>query len=84
MSWGSTSAFVLSEHGLRERMWQEMRLEKEVEDRMNMALGALQSDSDYVLYTKGANAKLRVGLKRICVQRHNSEEDLFKKDELLR
>ena len=60
-------------------MWQEMRLEKEVEGRMNMASGALQSESDYVLYTKGANAKLTVGLKRICVQRHNSKEDLFKR-----
>lgn len=40
---------------------------------MSMAMGALQSDSDYVLYiyTKGANTKLRVGLKQICVQRHN-------------
>ena len=60
-------------------MWQEMRLEKEVEGRMNMASGALQSESDYVLYTKGANAKLRVGIKRICEQRHNSKEDLFKR-----
>ena len=58
MCWGSTSAFVLSEHGVRQRMWQEMRLEKEVEGRMSMAMAALQSDSDYVLYIyKGSQYK---------------------------
>lgn len=54
-----------------------MRLEKEVEGRMWMALGVMENNSDYMLSEMGVTEESCIGFTQICVQKHN-KEDLFK------